>query len=64
MPTYLLQMTEMEKQNLLVFLGRTELKGTEAEAFVSLVTKISKAPVYIVKAEAAEEGAEAERREG
>lgn len=41
---YSITLNEAEKTNLLIFLKRTDLRGSEAQVFVSLIEKISTAP--------------------
>jgi len=42
---FILQLTEAERNNLLIFLNRVELKGSEASSLAALQFKVSKAAV-------------------
>ena len=46
---YSIQLSEQERNQLLSFLGRVDLKGTEAQIFVNLLTKIGKAAVITIQ---------------
>ena len=46
---YSVQLNETEKANLIMFLGRADLKGIEAPTLVNLAVKIGQAPKISLK---------------